>query len=330
MPEGTTSTSPVKPHQILGLFLDLDVAVANDAETALTHHLEAGEQQRAGRDNDLLLGDETLRAGAVVWELDEALGPIGKADQRAHQPSVLEVREFERQGEAEVRNERKRMRGIDGEWGQHRKHLREEIFLQPVAIALRQFGDIDDDDAGRRQFETQVAPAILLRGDEFRDPRADAFELLGRRDAIVRRFDHAGMNLPDQAGDPDHEEFVEIVGGDREEAQPFQQGVAEIGGFFQNATVELEPGQFAIDKPFRRSHDAARRRLGHRKPLLMRAHRFSRHVTRHIGLPVSPPDTAPKPTRSLTAHCVTDSRRGEPPCRKGRGRSRFRTPGHWV
>ena len=41
----------VKPHQILGLFLDLDVAVADDAETALPDHLEAGKQQRAEGDD---------------------------------------------------------------------------------------------------------------------------------------------------------------------------------------------------------------------------------------------------------------------------------------
>ena len=49
-------------HQILRLFLDLDVAVANDAETALARHLEAGKQQRAERDDDLFQRDEALNA----------------------------------------------------------------------------------------------------------------------------------------------------------------------------------------------------------------------------------------------------------------------------
>ena len=35
-----------QPHQILGLFLHFDVAVADDAEAAVPDDLEAGKQQR--------------------------------------------------------------------------------------------------------------------------------------------------------------------------------------------------------------------------------------------------------------------------------------------
>jgi len=38
------------------------------------------------------------------------------------------------------------MRRIDGERGQDRKHVKQEMVLQPVHFRLREFADIDDDD----------------------------------------------------------------------------------------------------------------------------------------------------------------------------------------
>ena len=58
-------------------------------------------------------------------------------------------------------------------------------------------------------------------------------------------------HLAFQAGDPHHEEFVEVVGRDRQEAHPLQQRVMLIGGLFQDAAVEVQPGQLAIDEALR-------------------------------------------------------------------------------
>ena len=115
-PGGTTSTSPVtkarsvsgmrgldlepdhraapaplqraleQAHQILGLFLDFDVAVADDAEAALRLDLVAGEQLADEGDDDLLERDEALRRRAAprVRQADEAVDLARHAHQRAH------------------------------------------------------------------------------------------------------------------------------------------------------------------------------------------------------------------------------------------------------
>ena len=203
----------VEPHEVLGLLLDLDVAVANHAEDALSDHLETGKQQRAERHDDLFERDELLRAAASGFrQFHEALDLVGKAHQRVHDAAVLEVLQLQCQREAEIGNERKRMRRVDRERGQHGKDLKQEIILQPIAIALGELRDIDDDDRRLGEFAAQFAPALLLRGDQLGDPRADPLELFGRREAVVGLLGHRRQHLADQTGDAHHEEFVEIVG----------------------------------------------------------------------------------------------------------------------
>jgi hypothetical protein len=54
-----------------------------------------------------------------------------------------------------------------------------------------------------------------------------------------------------EAGDADHQEFVEIAARDRQETQPLQQRVIWIAGFGQDATVERQPAQLAVEIPLR-------------------------------------------------------------------------------
>jgi hypothetical protein len=50
-----------------------------------------------------------------------------------------------------------------------------------------------------------------------------------------------------EARHPDHEEFVEIAGRDRQEPDSLEQGMARIGRFFENAAVERESAQLAVE-----------------------------------------------------------------------------------
>ena len=98
-----------EPHQILGLLLDFDVAVADDAEAALPDDLEAGKQQRAEGDDDLFERDEALCAGAPrSGSLTNRSTLLGKRTSALITPPVLEMREFEREREAEIGDERER------------------------------------------------------------------------------------------------------------------------------------------------------------------------------------------------------------------------------
>ena len=68
------------------------------------------------------------------------------------------------------------------------------------------------------------------------------------RDWVSFGFDPCG---PAQQPDALHEELVQVGRDDRQELQALEQGRALILGFVQNAPVELEPAQIAIDPGMR-------------------------------------------------------------------------------
>ncbi len=74
-------------------------------------------------------------------------------------------------------------------------------------------------------------------GDEAADPSQ----------AVGRTFLDAEQLLTLEAGDADHEEFVEIGAGDRQEAQPLQQRMGAVAGLLQHAAVEREPAQLPVE-----------------------------------------------------------------------------------
>jgi len=80
------------------------------------------------------------------------------------------------------------------------------------------------------------------------------FQLFGGGQAVRRDHADALAHLALQAGDAGHEELVQVVGRDGEEAHPLQQGVALVRGLFQHPAVEGQPGQLAVDEPLGRGH----------------------------------------------------------------------------
>ena len=76
--------------QILGLFLDLDVGVADHAEHALPLHRIAGEQAARMEDDDLLQGNETAGSGLrEIRQPDEAVDFAGQANEPLCEPCRL-------------------------------------------------------------------------------------------------------------------------------------------------------------------------------------------------------------------------------------------------
>ena len=122
-------------HQILGLFLDLDIAVADDAERAGALDLVSGEQladEQADRLLDRDEADQALRSGSRM----KRFSADRQAQQRHHLLLVLAVCELQRDREAEIGNERERVRRVDRQRRQHREHLLEEMIFQPDHLVL--------------------------------------------------------------------------------------------------------------------------------------------------------------------------------------------------
>ena len=76
---------------------------------------------------------------------------------------------------------------------------------------------------------------------------ADGGELLRDGHAVVRQFLDAERLVRLEAGDADHEEFVEIVGRDRQEADALEQRMLRVARFLEHAPVESEPAQLPVE-----------------------------------------------------------------------------------
>ena len=103
-------------------------------------------------------------------------------------------------------------------------------------------------DAGLLQTGRDVlGERARLPADELLDPGPDRAELLDLVQAVRRIAAHAGRELLLQAGNAHLEELVQVGTEDREEFGPFEQGQRRVLGQRQHASVEIEPGQLAIE-----------------------------------------------------------------------------------
>jgi hypothetical protein len=96
---------------------------------------------------------------------------------------------------------------------------------------------------GREQCALEVA---LRAFDELVNALPDQRQLLSGREPVRALLSQPGFRLLDQAGDPDHEELIEILVKDTQELDPLQERVAFIHRLFQNPIVEFEPGKLSI------------------------------------------------------------------------------------
>ena len=121
----------------------------------------------------------------------------------------------------------------------HWENVMQEMVFEPVALVLREIGTADQQNSGLTEFVTQSAPASLLVRGQPRHFRTDLCELLLRRQAVGTRYAHAGAHLRAQAGDTDHEKFVEVRRRNRKEAKLLKQRMVRIRRFFKNTPVEM-------------------------------------------------------------------------------------------
>ena len=72
-------------------------------------------------------------------------------------------------------------------------------------------------------------------------------QALARREAVGRCHFVARAALPREGGDADHEELVEVVRGDGEKLDAFEQRVRVRLRLRENALVERKPAELAVD-----------------------------------------------------------------------------------
>ena len=138
------------------------------------------------------------------------------------------------------------MRRVDRQRGQHRKDLFLEMLLQPRLLVLGELAAGDAGNAFALEQRHQVGKALLLVFLKPLHLAQQVLELLLGRAAVRALELDALAHLAGEAGDPHHEELVQIVGRDREEAHPLQQRVIDVVRFLQHAPVELQPGELPV------------------------------------------------------------------------------------
>ena len=131
----------------------------------------------------------------VLRQADEAVELRRDRQQRVHGAERSFAHQLQSEREAEIRDERERMGGIDRDRRQHRENMIEEMILEPVALPIRELIGAEHVDAGFAEQRLKRHPVLLLVRRELGDGAIDAVELLGRRQPVLARRLDAGHHL---------------------------------------------------------------------------------------------------------------------------------------
>ena len=240
------------PQVLHFLLVEPEVGVARHAELRVADDLAPAEQLVQVRVDDARQQDErVVGAGDRARQHDDARQEARRLDRgdRGLASERVAAGELDDEIEALVGDLRKRMRGIEADGRQQRLHFAPEIIGHPrallgIAVAVPQQAD-----AGLRQRrQDRLVQQPVLLGDQH--PRLvvdDAEQRAQSRQRHPRRR-QPGAQLLLEPGDADLEEFVEVVADDAQEAQPLEQRRRRILRQREDAAVERELRQLAVDR----------------------------------------------------------------------------------
>ena len=182
---------------------------------------------------------------------------VGQRDEARQHARHLDARELgapgvahaHRQVHAQVRDVRERMARVERQRRQHREDVVLEVLREPGVDRRRVVGRLEEVDAlGGQQRPQRLAPARGLLVDLRQRARADGRQLLIGGLAVDRDLLDAGAELLQDGRDAHHEELVEVGAGDGEELDALEQRVRRILRLRQDALVERQPAQLAVDE----------------------------------------------------------------------------------
>ncbi len=123
-----------------------------------------------------------------------------------------------------------------------------EVAFEPNEVFLVERVGGNHDDAGLGKLFTKRLPVGVLLEDELADFGVDGAKLLGRREAVIAARGDQLTRLAGEARDTHHHEFVEVVPGDRKEAQPLERRMVYVFRLFEHPPIELQPRYLAVDE----------------------------------------------------------------------------------
>ncbi len=230
------------------VFLDHHVGVADDAEQVRALDLRAGEELLDVAADDVF--EEAVRHAGLRRQV---VGQRHEARQHARHLDARELRapgmaHAHREVHAQVRDIRERVPRVERQRRQHGKDVILEVLGEPGIDRRRVFGRLEKVDAlGGEQRPQRLAPARGLIVDLRQRARADGRQLLIGGLAVDRHLFDAGAEFLQDGGDAHHEELVEVGAGDGEELDALEQRVRRILRLREDALVERQPAQLAVD-----------------------------------------------------------------------------------
>ncbi len=118
-----------------------------------------------------------------------------------------------------------------------------------MELGLRRVVDgSDDDPLGCERRTELVAPEPRLGRGQLLHAFVDLEQGFLGRAPVGRANRHASDHLVEEAGNAHHEELVEVVREDAAELDPFEQGLAGVGGQLEHTLVQVEPRELAVQQ----------------------------------------------------------------------------------
>ena len=234
------------------LLLDEEIGVARDAELIRAQHRHAGEELTHVRVQDRGEEDEVVGTGGdVVRQADDARQHARRLHDRGARiaPERVAAFELDREIEALVEDARERVRRVEPDGRQHRHHFAEEVVADPFLLRRRPLGAAQEADLLlRERGEDLVVQQPVLLLDDALHLRRDLPERLQRREPVRSRRDRAHLDLLLQPRDADLEELVQVGGDDAQEAQALEQRHRAVLGLREDAAIEFEDLQLAVEE----------------------------------------------------------------------------------
>ena len=241
-------------QEVFDVVANVEVGVAREAEGRRLHDFPAREEACGEEAQNVLQEEEGRLARQFPQAVEHGRGHGNDGEMLG---AFARTAKFHGEIQAAACEEGEGVRGIE----RHGRHdgidlalekLREpqrplpcQLFGAHEAYAL--CGEFSGDES-----EAAIDRAVLA----VRLARDGEHLLAGRkpRDVLVR---DAARDEMLQAGDADHEEFIEVRAGDGDEAQALQQGILLARRFLEDALVEAQPRTFAVQEigSFQHVHD---------------------------------------------------------------------------
>src|SRR5438045_2333452 len=121
--------------------------------------------------------------------------------------------------------------------------------MRPGSAFCRQTARVANANPVRGELRHQfVVPQLVLRVDQLKNFAPNLRKRFARTQPVRPELARGAFDLLLDAGHADLEKFVEIRAKNRQELHSLEQRLGLILGFFQNAAIELDPAQLAINE----------------------------------------------------------------------------------